>query len=179
VLVAGVSGVGKSTLARRIARALDAPYTEIDALFHGPGWTPRPEFLDDVADLVAGNEWVTEWQYTAARPALAERADLVVWLDLSFLRMTLPRVVSRTVRRRLRREELWNGNLEPPFRTFLTNRDHIVRWAWRRRHHYDQLVPSLEGTHPHLAIVRLRSQREVDAWLDGPLARAVGEDRVR
>ena len=59
------------------------------------------QFLDDVADLVAGNEWVTEWQYTAARPALAERADLVVWLDLSFLRMTLPRVVSRTVRRRL------------------------------------------------------------------------------
>ena len=35
VVVAGVSGVGKSTLALRIADVLGLPYTEIDALFHG------------------------------------------------------------------------------------------------------------------------------------------------
>lgn len=164
--------MGKSTLAATVAALIGQPYTEIDSLFHGPGWSPRPEFLADVAQLVAGDGWVTEWQYSAARPALAARADLLVWLDLPFLRTALPRVASRTVRRRVRREELWNGNVEPPFRTFFTNRDHIVRWAWKRRHHYDNLVPGLERTHPHLTIVRLRSQREVDAWLDGPLARA-------
>ena len=42
VVVAGVSGVGKSTLARRISDALDLPYTEIDGLYHGAGWIPRP-----------------------------------------------------------------------------------------------------------------------------------------
>lgn len=46
VAVAGVSGVGKTTLARRIAAVAGIPHTEIDALFHGPDWTTRTEFLD-------------------------------------------------------------------------------------------------------------------------------------
>lgn len=51
ILVAGVSGVGKTTLCREIERRSGIPHTEIGALFHGPGWTPRPEFAADVARL--------------------------------------------------------------------------------------------------------------------------------
>ncbi|MEK8226669.1 hypothetical protein NKG05_12095 [Oerskovia sp. M15] len=40
ILVAGISGSGKTTLCRRIAARLEIAHTEIDALFHGPGWTP-------------------------------------------------------------------------------------------------------------------------------------------
>lgn len=169
--MAGVSGVGKTTLAGQIATVIDAPHTEIDALFHGADWTPREEFLDDVRALVAGDAWVTEWQYSAARPLLTERADLVVWLDLPFLTATLPRVLRRTVRRRLRREVLWNGNVEPPFHTFFTDREHIVRWAISTRKKYGPRMAELPAQHPDLTIVRLRTPREVQAWLDGPLAR--------
>ena len=42
-------------------------------------------------------------------------------------------IVPRTLHRRLRRVELWNGNIEPPLWTILTRRDHILRWAWRTR----------------------------------------------
>ena len=66
VVVAGVSGSGKTTLARRVAARLDLPHTEIDALFHGPGWTPRATFLDDVRDVVGQEGFVVEWQYRAA-----------------------------------------------------------------------------------------------------------------
>lgn len=169
VLVAGVSGTGKTTLARRIAGVLDVPHVEIDALYHGQGWIPRKEFLDDVRALAERKRWVTEWQYSVARPILAERADLMVWLDLPFLRVTLPRVVARTVRRRVRREELWNGNVEAPLRTFFTDPEHIVRWSFSTRKMYRVSVPELEATNRHLMIVRLRSQREVEAWLTGPL----------
>src|SRR5512138_2189086 len=48
VLVAGTSGSGKTTLAARVAAVLGAPHIEIDSLFHGPGWTKRPSFDDDV-----------------------------------------------------------------------------------------------------------------------------------
>ena len=170
VLVAGVSGTGKTTLAARIARVVDAPHTEIDALFHGPGWVPRETFLDDVEAMVSQERWTTEWQYAIARPILSERADLLVWLDLPFTRVTLPRVVSRTLRRRMRREVLWNGNVEPPLRTVFTDREHIVRWAISTRKKYRLQIPELEAAHPNLPIVRLRSQREVDAWLSGALA---------
>lgn len=170
VLVAGVSGVGKTTLAAQIADTIDAPHTEIDGLFHGEDWIPRDEFLDDVRALVAQPRWTTEWQYSLARPLLTSRADLFVWLDLPFATVTLPRVVRRTVRRRLSREELWNGNVEPPLGTFFTNREHIVRWSFATRRKYVDRVPAVEEANPDLAVVRLRTQREVDAWLAGPLA---------
>jgi adenylate kinase family enzyme len=173
VLVAGVSGAGKTTLASRIAGITGGPHLEIDAIFHGPDWTPRPEFLDDVRRFVTGDDWTTEWQYKAARPLLAERADLLVWLDFPFVRVTLPRVLRRTVRRRLRREELWNGNREAPLRTFFTDPDHIVRWAIRTRRKYAGLMPQFASEYPQIAVVRLRSQREVEHWLRHSLVPAV------
>lgn len=169
VLVAGVSGSGKTTVAGDVAAVLGAPHTELDSLFHGPGWVPRAEFLDDVRALAARATWTTEWQYPSARPVLLERADLLVWLDLPFATVTLPRLVRRTVRRRLRREVLWNGNVEPPLRTVLTDREHVVRWAVAGRAKLRTRVPTLARSHPDLLVVRLRSAREVAAWLSGPL----------
>lgn len=173
VLVAGVSGAGKTTLARRIAAVTGGRHTEIDALYHGPGWVPLPDFVADVRAFMAAESWTTEWQYTAARPILAQQADLLVWLDLPFVRVTLPRVMGRTIRRRIQRVELWNGNVEPPLRTILTDREHIVRWAISTRKTYDQRVPSLETRYPQLVIVRLRTQRDVEQWLAGALRAAI------
>ena len=164
VLVAGASGAGKTTLARRIADTLDVPHTEIDALFHGPGWVPRASFMDDVGELLAQLTWVTEWQYDGARPMLAAAADTMLWLDLPRPLVT-SRVVRRTVRRRVRRVELWNGNFEPPFSAFFTDPEHVVRWAWKTHARNRRLVLGAAAEHPQLAVVRLRSQREVDAWM--------------
>lgn len=173
IAIAGVSGTGKTTLARRVAAITGVPHTEIDALFHGAGWTPRPEFLGDVRALVAGDTWITEWQYGDARPLIAERMDLLVWLDLPFWRVSFPRVVRRTVRRRVRREHLWNGNIEPAFHTILRDPEHIVRWAVRTRHKYRNRLPALAAERPDLVIVRLRTRSDVERWLRGPVAAAV------
>lgn len=164
VLVAGTSGAGKTTLARLLGARWSIPHTEIDGLYHGPEWTPRPSFVADVTALVAGPTWVTEWQYTAVRPLLAERADLMVWLDLP-QRVVLWRVVRRTVARRVRRTTLWNGNTEGSLLTFFTDRDHILRWAWRTRHQTGQRVTALLATRPALVVVRLRTRAEVADWV--------------
>lgn len=169
IAVAGVAGSGKSTLARRIATLLDLPYTELDGLHHGAGWSRRPTFEADVAAFLAAGRWVTEWQYEDARPLLAAQADLMVWVDLPFP-VTLSRVVRRTVRRRLRREELWNGNQEGPLLRFFTDREHIVRWAIRTRHVYDDRIPAVAAARPDLPVVRLRTRSEVDRWVRDVLA---------
>ncbi|GAA4866246.1 AAA family ATPase [Pseudonocardia benzenivorans] len=173
VLVAGTSGAGKTTLSARIAALTGAPHVEIDALFHGPGWTRIPTFVADVEAFSAQPAWVTEWQYSAVRDLLADRADLMVWLDLP--RATVMRQVSvRTMRRRLGREVLWNGNVEPPLRTILTDREHIVRWAWDTHHKTALRITALATRRPALPVVRLRHRRDVDRWVDGPLRRAAG-----
>jgi len=59
VLVAGTSGAGKMTVAGRVAALLDIPHVEIDAFFHGPGWTLRDTFESEVHRFSAGSCWVT------------------------------------------------------------------------------------------------------------------------
>ena len=173
ILVAGVSGSGKTTLAARIAEIAGTPHTELDGLFHGPGWTRRPEFEADVDAMVRQPEWVTEWQYGPVRERLAASADLLVWLDLPFWTVTLPRVVCRTVKRRITRKELWNGNIEGPLWEFFTDREYIVRWSISSRNVYRGRVPVTDRVHPGLSVIRLRTQAEVESWLDGPLVRAL------
>ena len=168
VLVAGTSGAGKTTLAGRVAEVLDVPHVEIDALFHGPGWTPRPSFEQDVHRFSAGPGWVTEWQYDSVRALLLERADLLVWLDLPEP-LVMAQVVRRTAVRRLRRQVLWNGNVEPPLRTFFTDPEHVVRWAWTSRRATAARVSALVRQRPEVPVVRLRSHGEARRWLRGPL----------
>ncbi|WP_454042153.1 AAA family ATPase [Cellulosimicrobium sp. Marseille-Q8652] len=164
--VAGVSGSGKTTLAGRIAQRLGVPHTDIDGLHHGPGWVPRPEFLDDVRALLAQDAFVTEWQFSGARPLILARAEVLVWLDLP-TRVTMRQVVGRTVRRSVRREVLWNGNVEPPVwrSVFQPPEENIVRWSWVTRHKYRDLPERLALEAPHVALVRLRSRREVERWV--------------
>jgi adenylate kinase family enzyme len=172
VLVAGTSGSGKTTLATQVAAVLQVPYVELDALFHGPRWVPRPEFEADVHRFSAGPGWVTEWMYAPVRAHLAGRADLLVWLDLPRSRV-MRQVVRRTVWRRVRRQRLWNGNVEPPLRTVLTDPEHIVRWAWQTHPTTAERVRSLMVERPGLAVVRLRSRAEITGWLRGPLPDSV------
>ena len=171
VLVAGTSGSGKTTVAARIGTALQLPHVEIDALFHGADWTPRPSFEADVHRFSAESTWVTEWQYSAVRAHLADRADLLVWLDLPRA-VVMWQLVRRTVVRRLRREQLWNGNVEPALRTLFTDPEHILRWAWNTHHKTAPRVSELQDRRPDLTIVRLRSRAEVTRWLAGPLRAA-------
>ena len=163
VLVAGAVAAGKSTLARLLAAHWELPYAELDALYHGPQWQPRPTFLDDVVALATQEEWISEWQYTVARPLLAARSDLLVFLDLPRWLATA-RVVRRTLRRVVRRTELWSGLREPPLRTILSDPDHIIRWAIRTHHEHAPRVQALAEQRPDLPIIWLSSRREVQAW---------------
>ena len=171
VLVGGGSGSGKTTLAARIAELLGLPHTEIDALHHGAGWVKRPTFEADVDAFTSEPAWVTEWQYNTVRPLLAERADLVVWLDLP-RRQVMRQVTVRTLTRWVRREELWNGNREPHPWTSLVHPEGVVRWAWKTHHLVAERVDALLAQDPDKPVVRLRSHAESATWLSGPLPRS-------
>lgn len=169
VSVVGTSGSGKSTTARRLAARLDVPHVELDAIFHQPGWTelPREEFRARVEEAAAADGWVIDGNYSAVQDLVLTSADTVVWLDLP-RRVVMRRVITRTLRRAITREVLWNGNREP-----LTNlyrwapEKNIIRWAWTRHPIYAKRFRDAmqDPTNAHLQFIRLRSQAEIDAFL--------------
>lgn len=173
VLIAGVTGVGKTTLCGRIADAAGLAYVELDSLYHGPEWSVLPDFERDVEAVIRGERWVSEWQYHAVKDRMLARADTLIWLDYP-RRVALPRLLRRTLRRRVSTEPLWNENHEPPIHTFFTSPDdNIIRWEMKTHALLRGVVPRLEREAPPLQLVRLGGQRELEHWLAGPLVTAL------
>ncbi|GLW30638.1 hypothetical protein [Actinoplanes regularis] len=175
VLVAGTSGAGKTTLATLVAESWQLPRVELDALHHGPDWQPRPTFVAEVEAFVEQPGWVTEWQYTSKLgDILQSRTDCVLWLDHP-RSLVMRQVLGRTLGRRLRRERLWNGNVEPPLWTVFTDRDHVLRWAWRTQGGPGERVAALLERRGHdVVVVRLRGRRQLSRWVSRNLG---GRDR--
>lgn len=133
VWVVGDSGSGKTTVAGEIARRIGATHTELDALFHEPGWKQADDdvFRARVEAVVERDTWVLCGNYySRLGRLLTDAADTVVWLDYP-MRITWPRVVRRSVARALSGKELWN-----------TNRERVTAWArpshpiwWTLTHH--------------------------------------------
>jgi adenylate kinase family enzyme len=164
ILIAGAGGAGKTTLAARIAATTGVPHTEIDGLYWRAGWTANESFVEEVTALVAGDSWVTEFQYREVLPILAERAQLLVWLRPP-RSVVMSRVVRRTVRRRVRRELLWGVNVEQPLWRVFTDRDHMIRYAFRGFRLTEQRIRDVAVAHPQLPVVQLRSRRDVERLL--------------
>ena len=162
-VVTSASGNGGTTFGRVLAARLQVPFVELDALNYGPGWAQAtPEQLRArVAPLVATDAWVIEGGYWGKLGDLVlDRTDLVVWLDLPTT-VWLPRLVRRTIRRIVRKEELWHGNRET-FRGGLVGRDallvYMLRNYRRRRRVYPERLRAYNT-------VRLRTTGEVERFL--------------
>jgi adenylate kinase family enzyme len=139
ISVVGSSGSGKTTVAMAIAESLDCPHLELDSVYHQSGWTPLPDgaFRDVARGFVEQDRWVVDGNYTShgVLDLVWSRADTVIWLDMP-KRVVMQRVTRRTIRRAVKREELWNGNHEPISNfTKWAPEDNIIRWAWTRYGH--------------------------------------------
>jgi adenylate kinase family enzyme len=173
VSVVGNSGSGKSTLARELAARLGVPYLELDGVFHQPGWEPLPaeEFQRIVAERASEDGWVIDGNYSGVRPVVWARADTVVWLDLP-RRIVMQRVIWRTARRAVTRQELWNGNREP-LANFLSwdPEKSLISWAWHKHAEYRVRYGAApaDPVNAHLTFIRLTSRRDVARFLADPL----------
>lgn len=164
----GASGSGKSTLARAIGARLGLPVFELDALRHQAGWVPLPDelFVEEATEIAAGDAWVADGNYSLTRPALWARAQRIVVLDLP-RSLVLRRLLARTLRRGIRREELWNGNRES-LRDLLSidPERNVLLWSFRTHRRYREEVPGAARA-SGAEVVVLRSPAEVAEHLAG------------
>jgi shikimate kinase len=162
-VIASASANGKTTVGRALAERLDVQFVELDALVHGPGWTETPDdgLRAAVEPVVASDGWVIDGTYQSKLGDLVLRsADVVVWLDLP-IRVWLPRLLRRSLRRVRGRETLWNGNRET-LRDVVWGRESLLVWGLRSHFRRRRAWPAELAAYP---VVRLRTQRDVDAFL--------------
>lgn len=165
IAIVGCPGSGKSTLGPQLASHLGASYVELDALFHQSDWTPTPipEFRAKVTAALRPERWVVDGNYRTVEDLVQGGADTVIWLDLARWRV-MARVIVRSLRRLITREELWNGNRESWKK--LTSRDpakNIVVWAWQHHPKYRLRYGTWleDGTWASKNFYRMRTPAEV------------------
>jgi len=162
-VITSASGNGGTTFARALAEQLGAPFVELDALNHAPGWVEAtPEELHArVAPIVATDSWVIDGSYRGKLGDLVlARTDVVVWLDLP-MHVWLPRLLGRTFRRIVRKEVLWSGNRET-LRGAFVGRDALIPWSLRHYRRRRRVYPEVLGG---FNLVRLRTPGEVERFL--------------
>ena len=170
IIVVGTTSSGKSTLAEQLAQKIGGDYIELDALNWGPNWTPAgDETLRARAEKATRSPcWVVAGNYSVTRPVTWPRAEAIIWLDYPFW-VIFRRLLTRTWRRIITREELWAGNRERlSTQLKIWSDESLFRWFfktyWRRKREFPQLFAKPEYSHLH--IIRFKEVADTKCWLD-------------
>ena len=166
ILLYGVTGTGKTTLAAQVAGRTGIPWHSVDDLTWEPGWTEVP--LDTqrqrIAEICARERWILDTAYGQWREIPMARVQLIVALDYPRW-VSLRRLLWRTLRRIIARNEICNGNTESVRQAF--SRDSIVAWHFRSFAGKRDRIRAWVGSPPGTAeeVVRLTSPRATRRWL--------------
>ncbi|MGH9124873.1 MAG: adenylate kinase [Acidimicrobiales bacterium] len=164
VLVYGVTGSGKTTLAGRLADRTGSPWFSIDEVMWLPGWqeVPAQQQRELVLTICAGERWILDAAYGKWLDIVLARADLIVALDYPRW-ISLGRLLRRTFVRIVTRPQVCNGNIET-LRVSLA-RDSIIVWHFRSFARKRARIRAWAADPGGPAVVRLTSPRAARLWL--------------
>ena len=86
IVVVGVTGSGKTTLARQLAERFGVRHVELDGLNWEANWVQASTevFRERVTEATAGDGWVVDGNYRKTHDITWPRATMIVWLDYPF-----------------------------------------------------------------------------------------------
>jgi adenylate kinase family enzyme len=159
VLVIGSPGAGKSTIAAELARRTGLPLVHLDQHYWRSGWveTPKPEWQTKVAELIAGERWIIDGNYSGTLELRLTRADTVIDVELP-TRLCVLRLLRRIARAHGRtRADMAEGCPERFDLLFLW---WTVKYPFTSRHRIERKLARFGGR-----VIKLTSRSDVQRFL--------------
>jgi adenylate kinase family enzyme len=165
VLVYGVTGTGKTTLAARIAARTDLPWHSVDDLTWEPGWVQVAvgEQRRRITAVCDEERWILDTAYGTWRDIPLARVQLIVGLDYPRW-ISLGRLLRRTLLRAIDHRPICNGNTESFRQAF--SKDSIVVWHFQSFSRKRARIRAWAADPAGPEVVRLTSPRQTRRWLD-------------
>jgi len=166
--VIGTSGSGKTTFGRELARILQIPFIELDAIYWGPDWSEPDdsELLTKLSTALSSDKWVLDGNYSRTTDIKWERVETVIWLDFSFHR-TVIQAIKRALSRVISQEEIWpdTGNRESL--KMLFSKDSIVLWTIETYSRRKKKILSYISSEQYRSIIfhRIQSPKQAKEFL--------------
>lgn len=158
----GLSGSGKTTLAEKISHELDIPHIHLDKIWmeasgHTASSTQERQRVQDhmrqkVSELIQQDAWVAEGWYGYVQPMITNRADQIIFLDISLTRR-LTNHIRRMFFKRNRHAQISFGD-DLRFIYKLIKRTYV----------HGPLIRNYLAEHP-AKVTRLRTHAEADQYL--------------
>lgn len=172
ISILGLPGSGKSYLARAIAEQQHIPHIHIDRFWLEAGGRQgshdthnvdhvRAHVREKVLEAIQADAWVSDGVYSRVQPEIANRADILIFLDIPPWRRLLNHAW-RIITRDQRHEEItfWDD-----IRFFLE----IIR---RDRQHKSEKIREFLKEYRDKTVV-LRSRKEINTYLQSLIRNAV------
>ena len=157
ILIIGISGTGKTKLAKKLSNIFKIPITHYDELVWGEGWKEVDEKIVEqkLNEAVKKDKWIIEGYIQPAAKIKLEKADVVIYLDYSGFQAMIGGLQRWWQYRGKTRPEMAAGCIEKFDWDFLK-----VMWKREERPEIEEAIKGFENK-----VIRIKTRREADKFL--------------
>jgi len=161
IIIIGNSGSGKSTFAKQLGKVTGLPVIHLDKEFWQPNWveTPRDEWIEKQKQLISGDKWIIDGNYSGTMELRFAAADLIIFLDIS----RVVCVCSAAGRTGKKRSDLPEDLQEP--KMFSKDFFDFAKWIWGYPKKDKKKVLALHIKYPEKPFLHIKSRRELKRYL--------------
>ena len=159
ISIIGGSGSGKSTLSTILSKELGLPAVHLDAINFNPNWKEIDKQERDkiIAEKAKEEKWIIDGNYNKTLKERLERADLIIWLDYSTLKL-LSGILKRYFHSKHSERPEIPGCKERLDASFVK---YVLTYNKKKRHILLEFLQDI----PDEKVLIFKHQKDLNAWL--------------
>lgn len=156
ILIFGLPGAGKTTLARKLSANVHLPVFHIDRHFFVKGWVERDHdhFLEDVKTVLKKKNWIIDGNGMESLEMRYKEADIAIYCRP-------PRLIClyRIFHRWLSTSEIPREDI--PSDTTSSASWKLIKYLWNYNKRYGEKIKTLKKKYPRVDFFEARSTKEM------------------